>query len=366
LPLEITGRYRYPDPDPRWLALRTEEVLEPSLPIVDAHHHLWEEPGKRYLAADLIDDLSSGHNVVATVFAQCHYGYRDHGPSHLRPVGETERVEALRGAIPPRSVQADICAGIVGFADLLETRTFDEVLDAHLAAAPDRFRGVRQSVARDSHFPEGIVLRPAPAGMLSDPRFRDSLKRLASRSLSFDAMLYHEQIPELTELARAVDGATIVLDHIGCPLGVGFYSGRRRDTFDAWRRDILELAGCPNVYLKFGGLGMVIAGAGYHLADLPPTSLQLADDWRPRFEVCISSFGTRRCMFESNFPVDKAMYSYRVLWNAFKRLAQGASATEKADLFAGAAAAAYRLDELIGGRRSTPRVFPRSPVRGET
>lgn len=344
LPLDVAGKYHYPDPDPRWLALGIEEVLEPSLPIIDPHHHLWEEPGKHYLADELIDDLSSGHNVIATMFVQCHYGYRGNGPQHLRPVGETERVEALRQGLPRGRAKSDICAGIIGFADLLGTETLEEVLDAHLAAAPGRFRGVRQSVARDSHFPDGIVLRPAPAGMLSDPRLRNSLRHLARRGLSFDAMLYHEQIPELTALARQADDATLVLDHIGCPLGVGYYADRPRETFEAWRRDIVELAGCPNVYLKFGGLGMVIVGARYHLADMPPTSLQLANDWRAYFEVCMSSFGTRRCMFESNFPVDKAMYSYRVLWNALKRLAQGASEAEKEDLFARTAARAYRLD----------------------
>jgi L-fuconolactonase len=344
LPLDITGRYRYPDPDPCWLALHTEEVLEPSLAIIDPHHHLWEEPGKHYLAKDLLEDVSSGHNVVATVFVQCHYRYRDHGPLHLLPVGETERVEALRRAFPREGNQPDICAGIVGFADLLAARTLDEVLDAHLAVAPERFRGVRQSVARDSHFPDGIVLRPAPAGMLLEPSFREGIRCLARRGLSFDAMLYHEQIPELTALARTVEGATIVLDHIGCPLGVGIYADRPQETFEAWRRDIVELAACPNVYLKFGGLGMVIVGADYHLDKIPPTSQQLANDWRPYLEVCVSSFGTRRCMFESNFPVDKAMYSYRVLWNAFKRLIQGASAGEKADLFARTAATVYRLD----------------------
>ncbi len=348
LPLDVTGKYRYPDPNPRWLALRSEEVLQPSLSIIDPHHHLWEEPGKRYLAGELLEDLSSGHNVLATVFVQCHYGYRNHGSRHLEPVGETERVEALRlsveKSLPPDRAKADICAGIVGFADLLATGTLDEVLDAHLVAAPGRFRGVRQSVARDSRFPDGIVLRPAPPGMLSDPRFRISLQRLARRGLSFDAMLYHEQIPELTALARQIDDVTLVLDHIGCPLGVGHYATHPRETFEAWRRDIVELAACPNVFLKFGGLGMVILGASYHLADRPPTSLQLANDWRAYFEVCVSSFGTRRCMFESNFPVDKAMYSYRVLWNAFKRLAQHGSEAEKADLFNRTAATVYRLD----------------------
>lgn len=341
--LNITGRYKYPDPNPAWLALLEEEALEPALPIVDAHHHLWEEPGNRYLLEDLVADLASGHNIVATVFVQCHYGYRESGPDHLRAVGETEQIEAIRRQGERRRPQSRPCAAIVGFADLLAGDGVDEVLDAHFAASPDHFRGVRQSFARDSHFPEGIVLRPAPAGMSADRRFRQALRRIARRGLCFDVMLYHEQIPELTALARDVDEVTIVLDHFGCPLGVGHYRGREPETFAAWRRDIAALAECPNVHVKLGGLGMVVTGAQWHLKDVPPTSAELAAAWRPWFDACIETFGTRRCVFESNFPVDKAMYSYQVLWNAFKRLAGTASATEKADLFAGTAARLYRL-----------------------
>jgi L-fuconolactonase len=282
--------------------------------------------------------------VIATVFVQCHYGYRRGGPEHLRAVGETERIEALRHSRAAGSHGRLICAGIVGFADLMDTDNLDHVLDAHLAAAPERFRGVRQSVARDSHFPNGIVLRPALAGMLLEPRFRRSIDSLARRNLSFDAMLYHEQLPELTALARKVDEAVIVLDHIGCPIGVGPYREHPEETFNAWRQGIADLAACPNVHLKFGGLGMVILGAEYHLDTVPPTSALLAERWRPYFEVCVESFGTQRCMFESNFPVDKAMYSYRTLWNAFKRLSLAASAAERADLFVRTAARVYRLD----------------------
>jgi predicted TIM-barrel fold metal-dependent hydrolase len=340
--LDVAGRYRYPAPNQEWLHLHAEEALEPHLPIVDAHHHLWQEPGNHYLLNDLIADVATGHNIVATVFVQCHYGYREAGPDHLRPVGETERIEAVRREARARCAP-QLCAGIVGFADLLAEDVLDEVLDAHLAASPDHFSGIRQSVSRDSHFPDGIVLRPAPAGMLSDPVFRRGVRKVARRNLAFDAMLYHEQIPELTALAGDVDDATIILDHYGTPLGVGHYRGQERETFTAWRRDIVELAQCPNVHIKLGGLGMIITGAEHHLGDRPPTSSDLAARWRPYFDVCAEAFGARRCLFESNFPVDKAMYSYAVLWNAFKTLAAGASAAEKADLFTGTAARLYRL-----------------------
>lgn len=341
--LDVTGKYRYPAPRPDWLARHEEPVLEPGLPIVDAHHHLWEEPGNSYLVDDLLEDLGTGHRIVATVFLQCHYGYHRAGPEHLRAIGETERVEALREDAWRRLPRSRPCAGIIGFADLRDGARLDAVLDAHLAASPGHFRGVRQSVARDSHFPQGIVLRPAPAGMLADDSFRDGVRRLGERGLSFDAMLYHEQLPELTALARAVPQTTIVLDHYGCPIGVGHYAGREAERLTAWRRDVQALAHCPNVIVKLGGLGMIIAGASYHLAAEPPDSVRLATDFRPWVETCVEAFGARRCMFESNFPVDKAMYSYRVLWNAFKRLTAQASPDEKSELYRDTAARVYRL-----------------------
>lgn len=341
--LDVTGTYQYPNPKREWLALHREPVLEPALPIVDAHHHLWQESGKEYLADDLIADLATGHNIVATVFLQCHFGYREHGAEHLRPVGETEKVEAMRLSLEARYPHFGACAGIVSFADLMAPQLLNEVLDAHLAASPRHFRGVRQSVARDSHFPDGIVIRPAPAGILADARFRQSMKILAKRGFTFDAMLYHEQIPEMTTLARALGDVQIIVDHIGCPIGVGPYRGRERDTFQAWRASIEQLAACPNVSMKFGGFGMIIVGANYHQQERPPASSQLADAWRPYFDTIIDHFGSARCLFESNFPVDKAMFSYPVLWNAFKRLTSDASPHEKTDLFSRTAAKLYRL-----------------------
>jgi L-fuconolactonase len=344
MPLDVTGRYRYPSPNQAWLALQQEEVLDPDLPIVDAHHHLWQEPSNSYLLGDLLADLACGHNVIATVFAQCSFGYRPSGPEHLRPVGETEQVEAQRITGARQRPQSRPCAGIVGFADLLAPELLEQVLDAHLAASPAHFRGIRQSAARDRHFPDGIVVRPAPVGLLADPRLRQSVRRLGQRNLSFDAMIYHEQIPEVTALARAVSDTRIILDHFGAPLGVDYYRGRESETLAAVQRDIAELAQCPNVYVKLGGLGMIITGAEWHLQPRPPTSAQLANAWRPYFDCFTDLFGADRCLVESNFPVDKAMFSYAVLWNAFKRLAAGASSAEKSRLFMGTAQEAYRLD----------------------
>ena len=342
--LDVTGPYRYPNPDAAWLARHVEDVLEPELPIIDPHHHIWKQPGNIYGIEDLKADVCSGHNVIATVFVQAYHGYRTSGPEALRCVGETETIEGLAQAVQGDAGCPRLCEGIVGFADLTLGEGVREVLDAHLAASPARFKGVRHSVARDPHFPDGIVLRPAPANLLADPLFRAGMATLAEYGLSFDAMLYHCQLRELAAAAQAVPGLSIVLDHFGCILGVGPYVGQERETFSAWRRDIQLLAQSPNVSIKLGGLGMIICGARFHERALPPSSQELALAWRPYVETCVEAFGVDRCMFESNFPVDKAMVSYTVLWNAFKRLTAGASPSEKASLLHANAARFYKLD----------------------
>jgi L-fuconolactonase len=207
------------------------------------------------------------------------------------------------------------------------------VVDAHLTVAPDRLRGIRHSVSRDSNFPDGIVLRPAPPELLAQPAYRAGMAQLARHGLSYDAMLYHQQIPELTSAAAVCPELPIVLDHFGTIIGVGPYRGKESDTFAAWHRDMAGLARCQNVSVKLGGMGMVICGPTWNERPCPPSSTQLAEAWRPYVETCIELFGVERCMFESNFPVDKAMFSYPVLWNAFKRLTQHASADEKSALF---------------------------------
>lgn len=341
--LDVSGRYRYPAPDAAWLARHEEDVIAPALPIVDPHHHLWEEGGHPYLLDELTADLGSGHRVLATVFVQAHYGYRPEGPAHLAPVGETEKVAAIAAEAARRGSACEVAAGIVAHADLHLGERLDEVLAAHAEAAAGRLRGVRHSVSRDELFPDGIVLRPAPAGMLADPGYRAGLARLAAHGLTYDAMLYHRQIPELTALARAMPELEIVLDHLGCIIGVGPYEGREAETLREWERSMAELATCPNVTVKLGGLGMIITGARWHERPAPPSSSELAEAWRPAIETCIELFGPKRCMFESNFPVDKAMVSYRTLWNTFKRIATGASEDEQAALFWRTAARTYRL-----------------------
>jgi predicted TIM-barrel fold metal-dependent hydrolase len=327
-----------------WLARRTEAIIEPDLPIVDPHHHLWDRPDWRYMFDDLLADLNSGHNIVATVFVQCRAFYRGSGPDEMRPVGETEFVNgAAAMSASGRYGATRICAGIVGHADLRLGARVEPVLQALIRAGGDRFRGIRHITAWDD---DAYLLNPAfPAapGLMGDAIFREGFAQLAPLGLSFDAWLYHPQIGELAALARAFPDTPIVLNHVGGPLGIGGYAGRREEVFGYWRAAVRDLASCPNVVVKLGGLGMRIGGFGFHEPADPPSSEQLAQAWRPYVETCIESFGAGRCMFESNFPVDKGSYSYAVCWNAFKRLASGASAAEKADLFSSTATRVYRL-----------------------
>ena len=338
MPVEARS-YPRPLPNPGWLGKLTEEILEPDLPIVDPHHHLWDHRGSRYLLDELLADVSSWHNIVATVFIQCGSGYRTSGPEEMRPIGESEFVRAIAEEGDRRGGKTKICAGIVSFADL-RLPNVDAVLEGQIAAAGGRFRGIRQIAAHDPAIIGASSYVPPP-GLMDDPNFRRGLKRLPAHDLTFEAWIYHPQIKTLTEVARECPGVKIVLNHFGGPLGVGPYN--RNEVFPGWRADIKALSACPNVHVKLGGLAMIVNAFDFHLAPLPPSSREMANAWQPYVEACIENFGADRCMFESNFPVDKGACSYPVLFNAFKRLAHGASASEKADLFAGTASRFYRL-----------------------
>jgi len=330
---------------PDWLARRNEPILEPDLPIVDPHHHLWDRPGWRYLLDELMADTNSGHNVLATVFVQARAMLRASGPAELRHVGETEFVNGA-AAMSASGIYGKTrhCAGIVGHADLTLGSRVEPVLEAHLRAGGDRFRGIRHSSAWDR---DERVRNPAynpPPGLLGDAAFREGFAVLSRLGLSYDAWLYHPQIDELTALARAFPETKIVLDHVGGPIGIRGYAGKRDEVFASWKASIEALAGCGNVHVKLGGLGMRIGGFSFHEEPEPPSSDTLAQAWRPYLETSIEAFGPSRAMFESNYPVDKGSYSYPVFWNACKLIAKGASASEKTDLFAGTAARFYRLD----------------------
>jgi predicted TIM-barrel fold metal-dependent hydrolase len=311
-----------------------EEILEPELIICDPHHHLWDRPGDRYMMEELRADAGAGHRIEHTVFIDCRTGYRPDGPEAFRPVGETEFVVA---ADPDGFI-----AGVVSHVDLRLPEAAD-VLAAHVEAGAGRFRGIRQINAADP----SIEVRPGytgpPPGLLADPAFRSGFAALGRAGLSFDAWLYHPQIHELTDLARAIPDVTIVLNHLGGPLGQGAYAGRREEMLAAWRPAMKDLAACPGVVLKLGGIGMPLFGMSFHEQPAATTSEDLAAAWGPEIRWCIEQFGADRCMFESNFPVDGASCSYAVLWNAFKRMAAGASPAEKAALFHDTATRAYRL-----------------------
>ena len=333
---------RHPLPNPAWLARLTEDILEPDLPIVDPHHHLWDHPGNKYYLDELLADLNSGHNITETVFLQCFWAYRTEGPEAMKPVGETEFVASVAAEAARRATKTNVCAGIVGYVDFRLGDGVDAVLKAHAAAGNGRFRGIRQVTARHHRFLASIATPPS-FGLMADPAFRRGFAWLERHGLSFDAWLYHTQIDQLVDLARAFPGVPIVLNHVGGPLGAGPYRGRGDAVFQAWRAAMKALAACPNTNVKLGGLAMVVNGYDFHENTLPPSSGELANAWRPWMEACIEDFGADRCMFESNFPVDKGMCSYPVLWNGFKRIAAGASAAEKTALFHDTAARFYRL-----------------------
>ena len=328
-----------------WLARRREEILEPDLPIVDPHHHLIDRPESgTYLLPDLLEDIASGHNVVATVYLEWLSMYRADGPEEMRPVGEIEFANGVAAMCTSGGYgRTRVCAGIVGHADLMLGAGVGKVLEAMIVAGGGRFRGIRYIASSDPDQARWGATAVRPEGLLLDKRLREGFAQLAPLGLSFDAWVYHPQLGDVVDLARAFPGTPIVLNHVGGPIGLGRYKGKRDQVFADWSARIAELAACPNVQVKLGGLGMKMFGFDVHEGDLPPSSEQLATAWRPYIETCISAFGPKRAMFESNFPVDKGSYGYGVFWNACKRLAQGASSAEKADLFRGTASRVYRL-----------------------
>ena len=326
-----------------WLALTEEEALVPDMPICDPHHHFWDRADGRYFLDELLKDTGSGHRVAQTVFIECRSMYRQAGPVEMRPVGETEFVQGIAaqsasGQYGPTAV----AAGIVSNADLSLGAAVRPVLEAHSAAGSGRFRGIRYSAAWDAS-PEVTSARALRQGLLSDATFREGIATLQSMDLSFDAIVYHPQLPELADLARAFPDLTIILNHVGRPLGIGPYAGRRDEVLEDWKKGIDAVAECPNVVVKVGGLGNTISGFDWHQRPFPPGSNEVARAAAPYYLYCIEKFGPDRCMFESNFPVDKESYSYTVCWNTFKRLARDFSATEQADLFHNTAARSYRL-----------------------
>jgi predicted TIM-barrel fold metal-dependent hydrolase len=328
---------------PDWLARVTEPAIDPDQPIIDAHHHLWDAPGRRYLFDDYLADLGTGHRIVATVFVQCHSMYRSFGPPELRPIGETEFVAGMAaqsesGMYGPTRM----CAAIVGSLDPMLGEGVDPVLEAHIRAGGGRFRGIRLRTSWDAS--EEVHKLPTPPGVLRDPRTQAAIGRIAKAGLSLDMWCFHTQLDEVLATCRAHPDLTVVIDHIGGPIGIGPYRGQREEVWNAWLPRMKELARLPNTMVKIGGLGMRFTGFDFHLQAAPPGSDRLVEVTGPYVDACIDAFGPSRCIFESNFPVDKAMFGYGVMWNAFKKIAAHYSPAERHAMLCGNAARLYRIE----------------------
>ena len=331
----------FPQIRPSWLALRQEAVLDPGQRIVDTHHHFWDEETAPYHADDLLADMHGGHAIEATVLVECKARYRPDGPEQLRPVGETEFAVAQAEQAARRGV--NVCQGIVAWADLRLGARVEEVLQAHAEAGKGRLRGIR---CRAAWSDDPVLAGPAdgpPQGMLLDPVVQEGVRTVARMGLSLDLWVYHTQLGDAMRLARDCPDTPIVLNHVGGPLGIGPFEDHRAEVFEVWRMAIAELAKYRNVSIKLGGLAMPRTGFPFASAAVPVSSEELASAWRPYIETSIEAFSPGRCMFESNFPVDKGMCGYTTLWNAFKRVAAAYSAGERHALFHGTASRFYRL-----------------------
>ena len=326
-----------------WLELTVEEAVDPDLPICDPHHHLWDRPGDRYMIDEVTADFATGHNVVQTLFVEVDAMYRASGSQEMRSIGEVEFVRGIAaqsdsGAYGPTRV----AAGIIGYADLNLGAAVAPVLEALDAASGGRFRSIRHTCSWNASA-ELRSARSASPGMMADAKFREGFDVLQRMGYGFDALVYHPQLAELADLAGAFPDAVIILNHIGRPLGLGPYAGQRDEVFQAWQKGMTALAECPNVVVKVGGLGNHISGFDWHTRPMPPTSFELTETTSPYYLHTIEAFGPERCMFESNFPVDKNSYSYTAIWNSFKRMTKDFTDTEKKLLFHDTAAKAYRL-----------------------
>jgi len=324
-----------------WLAQVVEPIIDPAREIIDPHHHFWNRGGHIYELDQLWADTGSGHNIRQTVFVECRSAWDEAAPVMMQPVGETRYVAALAGQAKQHPDRAQI-GGIVGFADLRNPDLI-KVLDAHEAAGSGRFRGIRHAGAWAGDMSFLMIAGRGFQGQYADPDFRRGVALLGERGLTYDTWHYHPQTPDFIELARGVPSTTMVFDHFGTPLGVGPFQDRRDAYFPVWKDQMARLAECPNVIAKLGGLAMPDNGWGWHKRATPPTSDEFVaaqGDW---YHHMINCFGPERCMFESNFPVDRASISYPVLWNGLKKIASRYSDTAQEALFSGTARRIYRL-----------------------
>lgn len=322
-----------------WLDQVHEEIVDPERPIVDPHHHMWRG---RYVLEDLWADTETGHNVVKTVFIECRSEYRQDGPEHLRPVGETEFMARIARASRGHG-RAEI-SGIVAYTDLAQdSGRVRTVCDAHRDAGDGLFRGIRHGGAYE---PGRTSLWGDPATqpeLYSRGDFRKSVALLGEMGLVYDTWHHHYQNASFADAARSAPGTVMVVNHLGSPVGSQRSADEPEEVLDQWKRDMVELAACENVVMKLGGLGMPSYHFGWHLRETPATSDEVLAAQRDYYLYAIDCFGPDRCMFESNFPVDKLSMSYHVYWNAMKKIAADFSENEKDMLFSGTATRVYNL-----------------------
>jgi len=328
---------------PRWYASVSEDIIDPQRPIIDPHHHLWsvESMWGKYEINDLWSDTESGHNVQKTVFIDCHSNYRQDGPKHLRPIGETEYVATVAAESAKADGKATI-AGIVSHANMTLGEAVEEVLQAHAQAGNGLFRGIRHSGPHDTTGTLSNPGRPGPCPYGRDD-FRLGVRTLGRMGYIYEAWHFHMQNQKFADMARAVPETTMILDHFGTPLGVGAYAGKQEEIFRQWCKDIATIAKRPNTIAKLGGLAMPDNGFGWHKNERPATSDEFVAAQQRYYQHAIECFGPERCMFESNFPPDKLSISYHVLWNAFKKIAADFSDDEQHAMFYGTAARVYSL-----------------------
>ena len=329
-----------------WLASVTEPIIEPERRIIDPHHHLWESPAGmwgRYVLEDLWADTDSGHNIEKTVFIECRSGYAEESPEHLQPVGETRYVAGVAAESAKTAGKATIAA-IVGHANLTLGDTVEEVFAAHEEAGNGLFRGIRHAGPFDT---TGTLKNPGrnTESPYLNPEFQAGVRRLGRLGYTYDTWHFFHQNHEYLKLARACPDTTMVLDHFGTPLGVGPYAGKQAEIYQQWKSDIEEIAQCPNVVAKLGGMAMPDNGFGWHDDPAPPSSDAFVAAQRKYFLHTIECFGPERCMFESNYPVDRLSISYHVLWNGLKKIVAEFSESEKDAMFYGTAARVYQIRE---------------------
>ena len=333
---------------PEWFDQVSEEIIDPEREIIDPHHHLWPAGrGLAYGVDDLVGDTQAGHNVVATIFMECHAAYRPDGPPHLRPLGETEFVTAAAADLANRFPGAAPIAAIVGHGDLtLGEQQLGEVLDGHVELSRGKCVGIRDALASALEPEAMMIVGKYDADKSHNPAFIDGVRLLGTRGLVYDSWHYHHQLLQLKQVAEAAPDTTIVHDHFGTPVGVGTYAKKREEIFEQWSADTTELASCENVVAKIGGLAMPDNGFGWHEAKRPPTSDEFVEAQARFYHHTIQAFGPDRCMFESNFPVDRLSISYAVLWNGLKKIAAQYSDAEQDAMFSGTARRVYGIETL--------------------